>query len=318
MSRDQAMAEARRLKAILERHGVKASIELQEGRPNRTGWGDNWLTRKVALMNHHTAGPSQGLTPSLGVCKRGRPDLPGPLCNGYGGRDLVYRIVTMGLANHPGQGGPMTLAGYRIPKDSARHVVWGTEWEHDGRSPWTPAMEQFMGRANNALLEFLGRPVEVSIEHKTWAPGRKPDRYLYQAADGQAEIRAWAGKPSSPEQKDEWDMDAKERKQWLEDIQSAVWGILMADPASKDPKTGQYTRWQTAAVRLNYANHAIYQVLHKVGDLATLVADEGMNPAERKAQAEEILAGVKKLLEEQPEEPAPPADPQIPAGSPGN
>lgn len=190
MSRVEALARARRLREALQDHGVRASIELQ---PGRSWTGDEWYSRKVGLMNHHTAGPKAGLTPCLWVVKHGRPDLPGPLCNGYGGRDLVYRVITLGLANHPGEGGPLTLAGVTIPRDSARPSLWGTEWEHDGVSPWPDDMQEFMGRSNAALLEWMGRPVTASIEHSTWAPDRKIDRNGYSALDGQIEIRRWAG-----------------------------------------------------------------------------------------------------------------------------
>jgi hypothetical protein len=186
-----ALAEAKKLKAIMARHGVQCSIELQVGRP----WaGDDWYSRKYVLVNHHTAGSKTGNTPSLALVKRGRgADLPGPLCNGYGGRDFVYRIECMGLANHPGAGGPLTVAGFAIPKDSARISTWGTEWEHDGVSAWDPHMQEFMGRSNAALCEYLGIKPERSIEHKTWAPARKIDRNRYTAATGQQEIRTWAG-----------------------------------------------------------------------------------------------------------------------------
>ena len=190
MSRATAMAEAKHLKAIMERHGVRCSIELQPGRP----WsGDQWYSRKYGIMNHHTAGSRKGDTPSLALCKRGRTGIPGPLCNGYGGRDLVYRIITLGLANHPGQGGPLVVSGVRIPRDSARPSMWGTEWEHDGVTQWPAPMREFMGRANAALLEWLGRPIEASIEHSTWTPTRKIDRFGYTANSGQAEIRKWKG-----------------------------------------------------------------------------------------------------------------------------
>lgn len=187
MSLVLAQREAARLKAVMERHGVRCSIELQAGRP----WsGDPYYSRKYLIMNHHTAGSRTGNTPSLALCKRGRSNLPGPLCNGYGGRDLVYRIITMGLANHPGLGGPLTVAGFTVPKDSARISAWGTEWEHTGVDPWPSPMQQFMGRANAALCEFWAISVGRSIEHSTWARGRKIDRNGYDAPKGQAEIRA--------------------------------------------------------------------------------------------------------------------------------
>lgn len=175
MSRDTAMAEARRLGALLTRHQVKWSIELQIGRP----WsGDDWFSKKYIRMGHHTATrPSQGLTPALSTVKNGRPGIPGPLSNGYGGYDLIYRIITLGLANHPGVGGPMTIDGVTVPKDSARISTFGTEWE-GGYEDWSPRMLEFMGRADAAIAEWLSRPYTSQCEHSTWATpvGRKIDR----------------------------------------------------------------------------------------------------------------------------------------------
>lgn len=189
MSQTTAREAAARLKLLMTKHGVQCSIELQSGRP----WsGDPWYSHKYLLMNHHTAGPMSGKTPSLSVVKRGRSDLPGPLSNGYGGRDFVYRIITMGLANHPGVGGPLTLAGFTVPKDSARITAWGTEWEHNGTSPWPSDMREFMGRANAALCEFWRISTGRSCEHSTWTT-RKIDRNTYTASSGQAEIRKFGG-----------------------------------------------------------------------------------------------------------------------------
>ncbi len=203
MSQESALTEARNLQASIQRHGAKCTIELTAGR----AWaGDDWISTKHVIQNHHTAGSMNGLTPSYALCRNGRAGLPGPLCNGYGGRDFVYRIITMGLANHPGQGGPLNVAGFTIPKDSARPCVWGTEWEHNGTSPWPPAMIEFMARANAGILEWGGGtghplPVGRSIEHSTWATpaGRKIDRNGYTAARGQAEIRQFlSAAPAAP------------------------------------------------------------------------------------------------------------------------
>lgn len=193
MSRDTAVAEALRLQSIMRAHKVVCTVELTAGR----AWsGDQWYSRKQVLFNHHTAGSMRGLTPSYALCRNGRPArpgaaaLPGPLCNGYGGRDHVYRIITLGLGNHPGQGGPLSVAGFTVPADSARISAWGTEWEHDGVSPWPEDMCEFMARSNAALLEWLAIPVGRSVEHSTWAPTRKIDRNGYSAARGQREIKA--------------------------------------------------------------------------------------------------------------------------------
>lgn len=205
------MTEAVRLKAIMARYGVRCSIELQPGRP----WtGDQWYSPKLLRMHHHTATyPRQGLTPALGICKRGRSDVPGPLCNGYGGYDLVYRIITLGLANHPGAGGPITIDDVTVPKDSARISTWGTEWE-GGYTDWTPGFREFMGRADVALAEWLDRSVTSQLEHKTWAPGRKTDRLNFDRTVGIALTSRWAATlapeppttPTTPPKEDGDDM----------------------------------------------------------------------------------------------------------------
>lgn len=200
MSQQQyAIDEALRLKSIMTRRGVACTVELKAGRP----WsGDIHYSRKFLPMNHHTAGSMRGLTPSYALCRNGRSDLPGPLCNGYGGRDFVYRIITLGLGNHPGQGGPLTVDGFTIPKDSARISCWGTEWEHNGTSLWPADMREFMARANAGLLEWMAVGLRRSIEHSTWTP-RKIDRNTYTAARGQAEIAPFLNQEEidvSPEQ----------------------------------------------------------------------------------------------------------------------
>lgn len=153
------------------------SIELQVGKgPAASPWHND---RFIAHLNHHTAGPHSGLTPSLSVCKLGRSDLEGPLCNGYGGRDFYYRIITFGYANHPGLGGPAMFGKNMVPKDNGRPYLWGTEWEHDGVSAWLDEQYEWMARANAGILDFLGVGAEAQGEHKDpWAPHRKPDRNI--------------------------------------------------------------------------------------------------------------------------------------------
>jgi hypothetical protein len=106
VSRTEALAHADRLRESLLDHGVKkVSIELVQGRPGgpNDAW---WTTTFVGSLGHHIVSRrSQGLTPFLWLVKQGRADLPGPICNGYGGFDEVARIICMGWANHPGRGG---------------------------------------------------------------------------------------------------------------------------------------------------------------------------------------------------------------------
>ncbi|WP_109507365.1 hypothetical protein [Nocardioides speluncae] len=199
-----ALEKAQVLKAVMLAHGVpEVSIELQPGRPNTHGmWHALFV---VGEMSHHTVSRfGSNLTPVLALCKSGRSDVPGPLCNGYGGYDLCYRIITFGYANHPGAGGPLTVkaktAGtFTIPRDSARRYVWGTEWEGglnaadwdrkltNPRNGKSMTMREFMGRSNAALREY--HQIVAHLEHSTWAPNRKIDRLGYTAAEGEAELR---------------------------------------------------------------------------------------------------------------------------------
>lgn len=217
--RETAMQRAQALKSVLIRHGVpEVSIELQVGRPSG---GDDWNACKpVAAFSHHVASRpnSHSPVPGLSLVKRGRPDLPGPLCNGTAGVDLVYRIVCMGFANHPGEGGPLTVRGpmgsFTIPKDVARPFAWGTEYEggfddatwdqryENRRTGIQMSFRDFMARANAGLVEGIwlingrGRIPTAAMdlsgyhaEHKTWAGNRKPDRLHYTTEKGREEIR---------------------------------------------------------------------------------------------------------------------------------
>lgn len=200
--RESALAKARELKRCMLDHGVPdVSIELQQGRPS--GYSNDWDSLfVVADMSHHVVSnySVNSLTPVLSLCKRGRSDLPGPLCNGYGGWDLCYRILTFGFANHSGYGGPITIpaltaGSFTIPKDSGRRYTWGTEWEgglRDGdwdrklknpRTGKTMTMREFMGRANAALEEYHKIHEYAHLEHSTWT-SRKIDRLNYSASKG--------------------------------------------------------------------------------------------------------------------------------------
>jgi hypothetical protein len=220
--RETALQRAQLLRGSLLQHGVpEVSIEIQEGRPTT---GDKWNACKpVCVISHHIAShpTTENPTPGLSLVKRGRDDLPGPLCNGTAGVDLVYRIICMGLANHPGFGGPLTVEGplgsFTIPKDVARPFAWGTEFEGgfdeetwdktytNRRTGRAMTFREFMGRANAGLVQGIwlinghGKRPTVSmdlsgyhLEHKTWAPRRKPDRLKYTTAQGRKEVREFS------------------------------------------------------------------------------------------------------------------------------
>ena len=200
-TRASAVAEARKLREALLDCGVpQVSIEVMPGRPSPYGvWNSQFV---VASFAHHTVSRynAKNKTPCLSLVKRGRPadNLPGPLCNGYGGFDLVARIITLGYANHPGRGGPIVVPSgvakpktYTIPKDSARRYAFG--WEFEGglaNIDWTRVytnaktgkkmnFHDFMARCLNGTQQMYDLPLRAHLEHKTWAPRRKVDRMGY-------------------------------------------------------------------------------------------------------------------------------------------
>lgn len=228
MTQARALEEARELKSILDRwwsHRT-CSIELLPGRGS-----DPWaVPSKYLRMHHHTAAPYRGvdgnLTPALGIVKEGRPDVIGPLANGYGGFDLRYRILCMGLANHPGAGGPITIDGVRVPKDSARGPTWGTEWEGGLQDYETiPGMMDFMAAIDCGLAEYgvLGEPrlLTSQLEHSTWAPDRKIDRRNFTRTRGIALTTNWFN-------------DHNPNKEWLDMVSEAEFkdAMEMVAPAT--------------------------------------------------------------------------------------
>jgi hypothetical protein len=194
-----ALAVANEFRRDLLSCGVpQVSIELMIGRSGRwVSTGSHGGTSFVVNLGHHIASnPSaSNPTPGLWVVKNGRPGIPAPLCNVYGGMDLIARIICLDWANHPGEGGPWTIDGFRIPRDGGRPYLLG--WEHEGgfsTAVWDATYtnkatgkrmtyREFMGRCHAGTLKFLGRPRTSHGEHSTWADlkqiGRKIDRLGY-------------------------------------------------------------------------------------------------------------------------------------------
>lgn len=202
MTQASAIAKARILRGHLLAVGVKTvSIELLEGRGG-SGWDK---PTHVATLGHHIVSRrTQGNTPGLRLVKVGRPGIPGPLCNGYGGFDEVARIICMSWANHPGEGGPVEVEAGIIPANNGRAYLFG--WEFEGGlnvADFTPSYRLFMARCHLGTLMYLRRTSLSHHEHKSWAVGRKVDRLGYSLAQARKEIEE-AKEMSFSRDEEEW------------------------------------------------------------------------------------------------------------------
>lgn len=126
-------------------------------------------------VDHHTAGPKLGNSPSLGICIRGRSDLPGPLCNVFIARDNTCYVVASGKANHAGTGSWHGLSG--------NSSVFGIERENIGtpQEPWRPDQTLVAAAAHAALIEGRADASQV-CRHAEWT-SRKVDTHTLKGED---------------------------------------------------------------------------------------------------------------------------------------
>lgn len=155
---------------------------------------DGWQTRGSATfnprgsVNHHTAGPARGNSPSLGICINGRAGLAGPLCNVFQARDNTIYVVAAGRANHAGTGGWRGLTG--------NSSVYGLEVENvgTGAEPWRQDQIDTMVLVHRAF----GVDPELVCQHKEWT-SRKIDAAGIDGNDFRARIKgALPGGPAVP------------------------------------------------------------------------------------------------------------------------
>lgn len=318
MSKETALTKARLLKAVMLDHGIpEVSIELQTGRPNPY---DEWDSlRVVADMSHHTVSryDDDSLTPVLALCKRGRSDVPGPLCNGYGGWDLTYRIITFSYANHPGAGGPLTVthtgSRYTIPKDSARRYTWGTEYEGGiAESDWDRLLtnprngikmtfREFMGRSNSAIQEFFRIDLASHLEHSSWTT-RKIDRLNYTRSEGQTEIKKYSG-PVLVE--DEFMGFIDDQAEFTVALSRALDDIFKANDLASPPETIhsalrhlRVAPWHQELGRSGKSMHQVIGEIHAVvTQLPALVAEAGDEIGLTPEQAEALAASIASKVE---------------------
>lgn len=142
-----------------------------------------------AQLYHHDA-LTEKVTDAraLAIMVEGRPDLTGPLCNGWIDSDARVVLVAYGNANHAGRGEADVLALLKAgqpPLGDARQDpdkdgpvgnphLWGWECRNagDGRDVWEQLAA--METAGAALAEVCGWSPMAIAAHREWT-ARKPD-----------------------------------------------------------------------------------------------------------------------------------------------
>lgn len=159
---------------------------------------DGWKTRGSSSFNprgvvcHHT-GPWSTISGIVGLCIRGRSDLPGPLANVVLGPDGVAHVIAAGRANHAGTGGWKSLSG--------NSSVFGIEAIHSGSSttPWPPEQIAAYLRICAAMAKYKGFGAEMTCGHKEWTT-RKPDPVNIDMNAFRAEVAKVLSPPPPPPQ----------------------------------------------------------------------------------------------------------------------
>ncbi|MFE6165578.1 peptidoglycan-binding protein [Streptomyces sp. NPDC056486] len=127
------------------------------------------------VMLHHTAG-----TNSLDLCRRGTPDLPGPLCIGLIAKDGTVHLVGYGRTNHAGSGSTAVLDAVRTEKalpsrpgpdavdGNARFYGFEIENLGNGRDAYPAAQLDAVERLSAALCRAHGWSGSSVVAHKEW------------------------------------------------------------------------------------------------------------------------------------------------------
>jgi hypothetical protein len=136
-------------------------------------------------MLHHTASPKSGDAPTLNVCKNGRPNLPGPLCQIVLGRSGKAYVLAANRCNHAGDGAQQVLD--RVKKDepvignavtnkyadvkglSGNGYFYGIEVENTGTGEDYPdAQIQALAKICAAICTWRGWTANRVIHHRQW------------------------------------------------------------------------------------------------------------------------------------------------------
>ncbi|MFF2383007.1 N-acetylmuramoyl-L-alanine amidase [Streptomyces sp. NPDC058108] len=152
----------------------------QHNRNHKGPWGPVY-----GVMIHHTA--SAGDERTIGLCRAGRADLPGPLCHGVITKDGVVHLVGYGRVNHAGLGDDDVLRAVIAEKalpldneantDGNRHF-YGFECENlgNGKDPWPEVQLEAIEKVAAAICRHHGWTERSVIGHLEWQPGKVDPR----------------------------------------------------------------------------------------------------------------------------------------------
>lgn len=138
----------------------------------------------IGVMNHHT-GPG-GYDNLLNYMARGSSIAP--LCNIATSRPhngvVRITIVAAGRANHAGRGSlPWTGT------NGGNYRTIGIENQNSGGQSWPKQQVEGIHILSAALMDYLDAPMSHLVDHKTYAPGRKVDRYDTDVKDTRRAVR---------------------------------------------------------------------------------------------------------------------------------
>lgn len=148
----------------------------RHNRDHKGRWGP-----PVGVMIHHTA--SSSLQGSLNVCRKGRSDLPGPLCHAVIGKDGTVHLIGYGRTNHAGLGDGRVLAAVRRGRKSPKPTRWDTDGNvyfygfecvnaGSGKDPWPDTQMDAIVKAAAALCRHHGWGANHVVGHKEWQKGK--------------------------------------------------------------------------------------------------------------------------------------------------
>jgi hypothetical protein len=141
------------------------------------------------IIIHHTGSDSGQSDDYLDfLARRGRDDLPGPLCNVSTDMDGDLWLIAQGRANHAGKGSSAVLSKVRAESHSGftseltagpdntdgNAVFYGNEVRYDGGQPMAPKQYASAVRWAAAVCDFHGWSALSIIGHREWTR-RKPD-----------------------------------------------------------------------------------------------------------------------------------------------